>query len=81
MRPGSRKGRDVLRNHSEKADRRNQIWAHNACKGSVRMAQVNMRNIMERPTCTDESKALAFAINNLLEQLATSLLTRKDQLP
>lgn len=58
--------------------RRQAIWRHNAARGQVCMSRTIMHSIQQLETTTNESKALAVQVELLLEQLAASLLTRKD---
>ena len=58
--------------------RRQEIWRHNSFFGHVAMARQNMIGIMTSKTATDEAKAHATTIYNLLERLRVSLAKRVE---
>ena len=60
---------------------RQAIWQHNGLFGSVAMAIQAMRSIQQRSTTTDESRAYAVKIENLLGLLNASLKTRRPRNP
>lgn len=72
------KGHDPLIPGSPQFESRQRRWRHNAHLGSLARAKLAMIAIHQGTTTTEDSKALAVKIENLLDLLANSLKYRKD---
>lgn len=58
---------------------RQKIWRHNSFLGHARMMEMNLRNIIDADTTTDQTKFTARKILADVEHLKLSLKTRRDQ--
>ena len=70
--------RDRLKPGTPQFEARQRRWRHNGYLGSVAMARQAMIEISQGTTTTEESKALAVEIENLLDLLMPTLKHRKD---